>query len=325
MVAVLAHAAPVAAQAEPERVVLAGMPANLADATDTVLVPWRIARVRVARAPAADQDQARRDAKLLAARTRAGAVVWVARTPQGPTLWVYDASSGQLLSRPLPAAPPYDDPTAASVALSIKTLLRHSSVAPPAERIAPAAAVARLPSYTWDARSVLRLSRPGPDTAGWSLEPRLGLGVTWWPTFLPGRHGLALQVEAGPGQRIDKSGFGGRFYDVSAAAALRRHIALRRWLDARVAIVPMAGLSLHLARVSGELQPGRESAHVNRIVPSVDTALDVQARISRSVWLGLGLHAALMTRTQDYEFAQRPISNAPILLLSAGIAVHVSP
>jgi hypothetical protein len=326
MAAVLGRVTPAAA--EPERVVLAGMPENLADATDTVLVPWRIELVRVAEIPAADQAQARRDVEALTARTRAGAVVWLAPPAQSPALWVYDASSRRLLSRPLPSAPPYDDPTAASVALSIKTLLRHSSVAPPAERVAPPPAPpppapppAQPRPYTAEARAALRLSRA--DTGDWRYEPRLGLGITWWPAFLPGRHGLGFQVELGPGLLVQKSGFRGRFHDVTATLAVRRDIALP-WAGERVSAVPVLGAGLHVVRLSGEQQPQSQPVRTSRLVPSVAAGVDVYARISRIARIGVALHGALTTRTEDYEIMERSVAVAPVFLISAGIGLLVS-
>jgi hypothetical protein len=324
MAAVLGRVSPAAAQAE--RVVLAGMPENLAAATDTVLAPWQIEMVRVAESPAADPTQAGRDAEALATRTGAGAVLWLAPSPASPTLWLYDASSRQVLSRPLPSAPPYDDPTAASVALSIKTLLRHSSVAPPAERVAPPPAppppVPPPPAprpFTADARAALRLSRVD---AAWDYEPRLGLGVTWWPAFLPGRHGLGLQLEIGPGQTVQRAGFRGRFHDVTATLALRRDIALQRWGE-RVSVVPLLGVGLHVARLDGEQQPQRQPVSASRLIPSVDAGVDVYARMGRILRLGVMLHGALMTRTQDYESMERTIAGAPVFLVNGGVALLV--
>jgi hypothetical protein len=333
--AVLGRVAPAAAEAE--RVVLAGMPENLADATDTVLVPWQIEMLRVTESPAADPDQARRDAEALATRTRAGAVLWLAAPPESPTLWMYDASSRQVLSRPLPSAPPYDDPTAASVALSIKTLLRHSSVAPPAERVTPKAVSPQGPPqgpppvppvprpapprpFTIDARAALRLAQV--DTA-WGYEPRLGVGVTWWPAFVPGRPGLGLAVDLGPGQPVARGGFRGRFHDLATTLALRSDIALPLWGE-RVSLVPMLGVGVHVTRVAGEQQPQSAQVRVSRLVPSIAAGVDAYARIGRIVRIGVTLQGALMTRTQDYESMERTIAGAPPFMVSTGIALLVS-
>lgn len=329
--ALVAHAA--TAHAEAERVVLAGVPDNLADATSTVLVPWHIEIVRADQPLTADPDRARRDAGTLAARDRAGAVVWLASTPEGSTLWVYDASSQQAHSRPLASAPPFDEPTAASVALSIKTMLRHSSVAPPAERIAPppaqrpaASSRPRPPRpYALLARAALRLPAPALDPEESRVEPRLGLGVTWWPAFVPGRLGVGIEAEIGPGQIVSKSGFRGRFHDVTARLAVHRHIALARWLGGHAALVPGLGLGLHVTRLAGDLQSERGSRGLYHVVPSVDAGLDARVRASRVVEIGAGLYASLMTRTRDYEVDMRPVTSSPRFLVTAGITVSISP
>jgi hypothetical protein len=352
LVALGAVVAPTPAHAEAERVVLAGVPDNLADATSTVLVPWHIEIVRTGQHLTADPDQARRDARSMAARDRAGAVVWLAPTPQGPTLWVYDASSQQVLSRPLASAPPFDEPMAASVALSIKTMLRHSSVAPPAERIAapaepiaapaepiappaePIAAPAEpiappgpraLRPYMLSARASLRLPAPPLDPEEPGVEPRLGLGATWWPAFVPGRHGVGIEVELGPGLFVSKSGFRGRFHDVTASLAVHRHITLGQWLGGRAAIVPALGLGLHITRLTGELQSERGSAGITHVIPSADAGIDVRARLSRVFEVGAGLRASLMTRTHDYEVDMRPVSSSPVFLMTLGITISVLP
>jgi hypothetical protein len=346
LLALVTHAAP--ARAEAERVVLAGVPDNLADATSTVLVPWHIEIVRTDQILTADRDQAPRDARSMAERVRAGAVVWLAPTPQGPTLWVYDASSQQAHSRPLASAPPFDEPTAASVALSIKTMLRHSSVAPPAERIAPAQRISTpdglsappaqriatpdapprpraLRPYTLSARASLRVPAPAPDPEGPGVEPRLGLGATWWPAFVPGRHGASIEVELGPGLLVSKSGFRGRFHDVTASLAAHRHIALGQWLGGRAALVPALGLGLHITRLAGALQSEGGSTGITHVIPSADAGIDVRARLGRVLEIGAGLRASLMTRTHDYDVDMRPVSSSPAFLMTAGITVSVSP
>jgi hypothetical protein len=311
-----------AAFAETERVVLAGLPDNLADATATVLVPWHIELVRVADTPAASEAQARREVAPLAERTRAGAVVWLAPPAGPPTLWLYDAASRRVLSRPLSSAPPYDDPTAAAVALSIKTLLRHSSVAPPAERVAPPPLPPPRPRpYTAEARAALRLSRD--QAPSWHYEPRLGLGITWWPAFVPGHHGLGLEVELGPGQHVQKSGFRGRLYDVSALLAVRRDIALQ-WQEGRLSIIPMVGVEAHVTRLSGEQQPQRQPVHASRLIPAVAAGVDVYARIGRIMRIGATLHGARALRTHDYESMERSVASTPVFQVSAGVALLVS-
>lgn len=336
LLAVLALATPADAHAEAERVVLAGVPDNLADATHTVLVPWQIEIVRTHQPLTADPDQARRDAGVVAERARAGAVVWLAPAAPGFTLWVYDTSSRQVHSRPLATAPPFDEPTAASVALSIKTMLRHSSVAPPAERIAPTPAPAPAPAPGLDletgqslevfeilARASLRLSVPAPDPDQPGIEPRLALGAAWWPAFAAG-FGASVEVELGPGLSVSKSGLRGELEDVSASLAVHRRVPWNAWQDGRVAFVPALGLGLHVMHLTGDLQSGRGSADITYLLPSADAGIDVRVRLGRVFQIGAGLRASLMLRRHDYEVDMRPVSTSPAFQMTSGITVSAS-
>lgn len=322
--AVVAHAAP--ARADAERVVLAGVPDNLADATHTVLVPWQIEIVRTDQPLAARPDQARREARIVAERARAGAVVWLAPAAPKPTLWVYDTSSRQVHSRPLASAPPFDEPTAASVALSIKTMLRHSSVAPPAERIAPPARAPEaeaLRPLVVSARASLRMSLPAPDPDELGIEPRLALGATWWPAFVSG-YGAGIEVELGPGLSVSKSGLRGQLEDVTASLTVHRHIPWDAWSGRRAALVPTLGLGLHVTHLTGELQSDRGSADITYVLPSADAGIDVRVRLGRVFQVGAGLRASLMLRTHSYEVDMRPVSTSPAFLMTGGITVSVS-
>lgn len=80
---------------------------------------------------------ARRISQALNARI----VVWLARDSEGFALWVYDARDDHAVARPVPP-PPYDGPTAAALALSVKTAVRMVGVGPeasPAEESPPEA------------------------------------------------------------------------------------------------------------------------------------------------------------------------------------------
>jgi hypothetical protein len=310
------------ARAEAERVVLAGVPDNLAEATRTVLVPWHIEIVRTDQPLAPDPDRARRDARHVAGRTRAGAVVWLAPSTTGYALWVYDTSSKQAHARPLASAPPFDEPTAASVALSIKTMLRMSSVAPPAERLPPPRPRPGPPlrPFAVLARASLRKSLPAPDPDERGVEPRLGLGATWWPAFLSGV-GASLELELGPGLSVFKSGLRGELADVTARVAAHWRVA---WLDGRVALVPGLGLGLHITRLTGELQSDRGSADLTYVLPAAEAGIDVRWRLGRVFEIGAGLGASLMLRTHDFEVDMRPVSTSPALMMTSGITVSAS-
>src|SRR5581483_9342746 len=66
------------------------------------------------------------------------AVAWVTTTPARQSLlWLYDAQTDQMTVRSLSVSPPFGEASAAAVALTLKTLLRSTAIAPEAERPSP--------------------------------------------------------------------------------------------------------------------------------------------------------------------------------------------
>src|SRR6185437_6759100 len=129
------------ALASPRDVVLIGGGPAFQNAVSVALGAWSLHVVTTdAAAPPVDVTRAAKEARVIVDRYGAAGVVWIASRDHEHALLVYDAETDQLVSRVLSRAPPFDAPTAAAAALSVKTLLRSSTVAPLAERIgAPAA------------------------------------------------------------------------------------------------------------------------------------------------------------------------------------------
>lgn len=126
-----AHAAPddVGAHGSPKVVVLSGNP-TLDRALRMSLAPWSMRlEVVTARSPGASMPISAMRARMLAQELSADALVWVADTAEGAALWVHDARTGNVTARTTPS-PPFDIPTAAALALSVKTVLRASGLAP---------------------------------------------------------------------------------------------------------------------------------------------------------------------------------------------------
>src|SRR5205823_1369678 len=116
------------------------------------------------------------------AAQKATAVVWT--TPDG-YVWIFDVESGQAMARRVEASSPLDASAAAAVALSVKTLLRSTAVAPPAERIGVARPREELRLEALVGAQVLF---GDPKDA----ELRLGLALAWYPRRLRRWLGLAL-------------------------------------------------------------------------------------------------------------------------------------
>ena len=120
---------------------------QVARALDVALSPWDVTLVEVhLESPGASMPIALDRARSIAQDSRADVVVWVSSTDDGFAVWIYDAASDHASARKIDQAPPFDGPTAAGVALSVKTLLRGTVVAPPPERFGastPGATLAR--------------------------------------------------------------------------------------------------------------------------------------------------------------------------------------
>jgi hypothetical protein len=220
-------------------------------------------------------------ARRIAEAHSTGAVVWVSVADGGSALWIYDAAEDRIAARALAAEPPYDDATAAAVALSIKTLLRHSRVAPEPERWAAAAegfgddlppppsaraAPVDAPDTTADepaapppapapradpaGRLFLRVALDGRfrRTVPSAPEPRFSLGVLIRP-FDGELLGVALDVASGPGVATDGRRFEGRLIDNEAMLSA----VLRAPLAPHVGAAAEAGAGVQLTLLDGTL------------------------------------------------------------------------
>lgn len=114
------------------------------------------------------------------ARTRdARAVAWLSTRPEGVILRVYNAQRDRTVSRTLLARPPFDNASAAAIALSLKSLLRHS------ERMRRSdTPVASPPEETderqyFPARLGLSLGAGARTPAAGRIQPSLDLAVIW--------------------------------------------------------------------------------------------------------------------------------------------------
>ncbi len=186
------------------------------------LSPWGVDVVpyRTEPAPGASLPQAAYRAREIALDLGTNGVVWVSAGRDDAVLWIYDADLNHIGSRVMTTPPPFDEATSAAVALSVKTLLRTSTVAPEAERFGakppPPPATLRV-----EAAVGARASAP-------SITPRVGIGLAYWPSLLKERIGIAVTTTGGPGVGITSSSFAARFNDWTLSPALRLRFAAGR-------------------------------------------------------------------------------------------------
>lgn len=314
-VAILAVATPARAQNN-RRIVVAGADGALVPALRAALEPWALELVTVDEDPGTAMPAAAQRARAIALAHDARAVVWVSGDAAGHALWVYDVADDRVDARPLASAPPYDEPTAAAIALSTKTLLLHSAVAPDELRLVPRGARAPTPRrvrFTSTASAHVRRTEAA------SVETRLGFGVWWWPEALDDRAGFAVHAAAGPGTALDDPAFVGRFTAVTAGALAGYDVAL----GGGVRLVPQLGASVHWTALDGAVLDRGLTVHVSRANPSLDAAVELRRELVAGVGLGVRVSMSYMLRSQRYLVDGEPILDLPSVELDAAIVLDL--
>lgn len=329
--AVLVQLFPLSALADSKRVVLLDPGLELARAARVALEPWQVELIVVsAPTPGATAPATHERARDIARTQDAVAVVWTSASSGGYALWMYARAGEHVVARHLSTMPPLDAVSAAAVALSIKTLLRHSETAPVAERYgAPLAAEAALarqeskgpvpaasgPTRALDASTTSALRRTPSNvqleltvstrflwTTTGGTEPRFGVGGTWWPR--QGRAGISLASALGPATDLDSARFRGTLRDYGAGLLAR----LRHDLGHILRLVAGLGMRLDVTQLDGNARlDDRAVARTLRLAPSA--ALDMGADVRLSRWTRVGLRAggAWLLRTQRYLVRSEPV------------------
>jgi hypothetical protein len=315
-----------------ERVVMVSAPAGLEDALETALAGWPIQVTSASGDPGATMPAAGEKAKAIGHAEAAGAVIWTASDGSGQAVWVLDVESGRVTSRALARPPPWDEPTAAAVALTIKTLLRHSRVVPVLERYGVEEARAALraeapptarPAPRRERAFSVRLAtlagaRVRPSEAG-DVELRLGAGVELAPALLGGRAAAALRIRSGTGVGLNEPDFVGRYTDLTTSlGAAARILAWRR-----LALVPSAGASLHFTSIDGSIRSQGARGSAARINPSVDGSLAIELQVGELLRVSVTGELSYALRRQVYLVGGDPVLTLPRLESEIGAALSV--
>jgi hypothetical protein len=302
------------AAAEPVRVAFVDPDPELERAVRVALSAWgtRVLEVRLA-GPGSTMPGSAERARALAVRHGALAVVWISKSEDGHALWMYDMSEDRVVARRLTAPPPFDDATAASVALAVKTLLRQSAVPPLAERaVVP-------PSMRWLSAEVFGGVRPMATEPG-TTEARFGAGVTAWPRFAldPLVLGIGAEVISGPGVRVRDVTFAGRWTET--ALLLGPILRLRTLADFDVSFEP--GFGVGIAHVSGKVAVPVENVSLTRVNGLGSLRAGAGYQPSNSFRVGVGFGVARPLRTQAYLVRGRPVLDAKALNFDAILAIE---
>jgi hypothetical protein len=323
-------------------VVVIDVDPRVSDALVVALSPWSLTVVRGAGpSPSSEFDASSSRASAIAAEQHAGAVVWMAAprtTAEQPTLWVYDAQTKQLAVRPLSVWAPFDDAGAASVALSVKTILRASPLAAPdappeaadGGHPAKANAISGSPAPATTGESVAAPSMRAwrfetlvgvraPTGAGMAVEPRAALGGSVWPGTFGGHAGLGLDVQAGPGVSVGTGTFQGELREASMEITARVRMPARRWL----AFEFECGPALFLTSLDGQAVLTGTHLHALRVDPALDLGAIADVLLGARVSVGALVEGSALFRFQRYSLDGAPLLNGPAVLGLAGLRLSV--
>jgi hypothetical protein len=295
---------------ESRRIAVVGMAPSLVIAVSSTLEPWRIdVAAPILPLPEGSMAAMAQGARGIAAGSEAAAVVWIAPEDGKATLLVYDRDEDRIMAVPLASAPPFDEPTTAAVALSIKTLLRHSGLIPPEPTTVAAPAPRPPPRVLVDLLGTARV-RPGIASP---IEPSFGVAVRWFPAVRQRFFALVARADTGMGTEVEATGFTGRYTDTTAGLAGEARLELgSRWAAALA-----LGSRVHVTELSGRLE-GAADVSEQRFNPSLDLGLRVELRVWRLA-LGLWGEGSYMARRQEYLAGPDTVLALPELEAGAGM------
>jgi hypothetical protein len=302
----LLRTASVAADGQ-HRLVVLGPDEELYRAISLALSAWGVETVRSdLPPPEPSQPEAVERATELARQLGVEAVVWISRTERGSLVWVFDARAGDVTTRILDETPPFDSAAAAAVALSVKTVLRSTVVAPPAERFGASPSPPPVePARVEPARSERVVALEAGLGRHWvaegQAETRLALGAVAWVAAAR-RVGISLEWAYGPGLDIDDERFQGRYRELVAGGAIRF-----RWLhEADISAALALGGAVHWVKLEGTLVESSLERTVNRVNGSVDLEANVDVH-SGVFYLGALLGVAYSPAYQRYLVEGEPV------------------
>jgi len=342
--------------ASEDRVAVLDASPNLSKAISAALSPWGLRVVPLnATISSRDVATAAEEARLLADSEHLGAIIWFATaTGQRPSLWLYDSQSEQVTVRPLSQPRPYDDAAAAAIALSVKTLLRATAMAPVPERSAApsptssgsssvppatpsiAATASASSSPTSPPRSPvapMRSANVAPRSVNappvWRIEavvlgrtptgtnPALALEGALGGSFWPSiwKGRLGVGLSLVAGPSLDIAGpLFAGTFSDSSVAATARARVERQ----HFAIELELGPALHITSLAGTSLSTTRSASVQRGDVALRGVIVPELVLSRRVAVGLPLGLATFLRTQRYEIGNDLVLRTPLLTFDFG-------
>lgn len=289
-----------AAEAAERRIAVLERDEELLRALVLALSPWGVEPVRSdVPPPLASASEAIPTAARLSQELGVEAVVWVSSTERGALLWVFDAHTGEVMTRFLQVPPPFDSATAAAVALSVKTVLRPSLVAPPPQARDQPAPPAVPPS---DPLFAVELGGGGRWLSPGEVQLRGELAAVAWIAAAR-RLGLSLELSNAPGLRLEDPRFRGRYRELALGGKVRFRLAHGPGASVAVAL----GGAARWTRLSGTLLADSEQRSVGRLDPSIDLESSAGLGVAGGVYLGAALGATYFPTYRRYLVEGAPV------------------
>ncbi len=286
------------ASADPRRVAVLQPDPALLRAISLALDPWGLETVAIdTPPPSASQPEAVRAASKLARQLGVEAVVWLTTLQQGSLLWVFDVRTGDVVTRLLSEQPPFDGASAASVALTVKTVLRASVVAPPQERFgAP-------PRSPTEGRTAALEVGPGlqwfgADLQAYRVEVR---GVLW--LVAARRLGLSFELSSGPALRIAATDYSGRYRERALGAKARLRLVEVSSFSTMLAL----GGAARWTNLEGAVADTSQPSEVQRLNGSIDLEVLLNFKVANWVYLGASVGAAYLPMSRRYSVRGDPV------------------
>jgi hypothetical protein len=273
------------------------------------LSPWGVETIRSnALPPAPSQPEAVRVTSRLARDLGVDAVVWVSSTEGGSLLWVFDARAGDVTTRMLAEITPFDSAAAAAVALSVKTVLRSSAVAPPAERFG-----AQPDTSLTERSSALEFGAGGQWVSPRQPELRFEVAGTVWIAAAR-RLGASLELSYGPGLAIEDALYRGTYREFIAGVKGRYRIIHLPTLWTAVSL----GGAAHWTRLSGTLVDSSLERSVDRFRLSLEAEASMSVVVGSGAYIGVSAGTSYLPRYERYLAEGKPVFSRSPFAASVG-------
>jgi hypothetical protein len=273
------------------------------------LSPWGVDAIESDEPPPQPlQPEAVQVASRLATELGVQAIVWISPAERGSLLWVFDARAGEITTRLVGETPPFDSAAAAAVALSVKTVLRSSVVAPPAERFGaqppPSLPVEapRVEAPREEHVLALEIGAGASFIADDQVEAELEIAAVAWIAAAR-RLGLSLELSFGPGLRIEDELYRGHYREIVLGGKARFRFVHEPGVSADMAL----GGALHFARLQGEVVESSLERSVTRLNPSLDAELSASIPIGSAAYVGASAEVGYLPAYQRYLVEGTPV------------------